>query len=94
MNKISDSVESQLHNDGFTSDCVVTALDVNNALSRVKCDKGDVDDRLSSNHLIYACDDLFVHIALLLTSLITHGFTPDILLRSKIRPIPKGHNQN
>ena len=63
-------------------------------LSRVKCDKGDVDDRLSSNHLIYACDDLFVHIALLLTSLITHGFTPDIFLRSKIRPIPKGHNQN
>ena len=94
MNKISDNVEIQLHNDGFTSDCVVTALDVKNALSRVKCDKGDVDDRLSSNHLIYACDDLFVHIALLLTSLITHGFTPDIFLRSKIRPIPKGHNQN
>ena len=35
MNKISDNVEIQLHNDGFTSDCVVTALDVKNALSRV-----------------------------------------------------------
>lgn len=94
MSKISDCIESKLHDDGFTSDCVVTAFDVRNALSRLKCDKGDVDNRLSSNHLIYAYEDLSVHIALLLTSLITHGFAPDFFLRSNIRPIPKGHNQN
>ena len=48
MSKINDSIESQLNSDEFTSDCVVTAFDIKNALSRLKCDKGYVDNRLSS----------------------------------------------
>jgi hypothetical protein len=68
MSKINEYIESQLHTDGFTSDCVATAFDVNNALSRLKCDKGDVDDRLSSNNLIHVSEDYFIHIALLLTN--------------------------
>lgn len=49
---------------------------------------------MSSDHFIYASGNLYIHITLLLTSFISHGFKPDSFLRNDIRSISKGHNQN
>ena len=34
---------------------------------------------LSSDHILYACDDLYVHIAILFSSLVSHGVVTDDL---------------
>jgi hypothetical protein len=80
MEKISSDIENLLCNEGFTSDCAVIASEVKSAESRLKRDKGDADNMLSYDHLICACDDLFVHIPFLLTGLVTHGFIHDFFL--------------
>jgi hypothetical protein len=94
MNRIIARIDNQLDECGFTSDCVVTLDDVRSAVSKLKHGKGDVNNLIASNHFIYATDDLFIHISLLLSSLIILGSAPDMFLRSTITPIPKGHNQN
>jgi hypothetical protein len=43
MKKINDRIDNQLTEDGFSSDCFVTA-DVKNAVSRLKRDKRDVNN--------------------------------------------------
>lgn len=94
MASINDSLDKNLSASGFISDIIITPSEVKSAVSKMKCDKGDVDNILSSDHFVHACDDLFVHISFLFTGLVTHGFLPDFFLRCSIKPIPKGHNQN
>jgi hypothetical protein len=78
----------------YIINCVFTACDVKSAVSKLKRAKSDVNSVLTSDHLISAGEELFVHIALLLTSLNIHGFVPKSFAKCTIRPIPKGHNQN
>ena len=47
-----------------------------------------------SEHLKHACDELFVQIALLFTSMAVHGCVPEDLQISTVIPIPKGKNAN
>ena len=44
--------------------------------------------------MLNAGDDLFVHLAMLLTSSLCHGYAPDDMLLSCIIPIPKGKSCN
>ena len=75
-------------------DCAVSTNKVCAAIRKMKLGKNDVTGLISSNHFVYACDELFVCVALLLTGLITHGFVPTMFLCSAIKPIPKGHGLN
>ena len=43
MKKINEKIDTQLIGDGFIVDYIVSAVDVKNAISRLKCDKGDVN---------------------------------------------------
>ena len=52
--------------DGYSSDCIITVSDVAEAVSGLKTAKHDSYAGLSTDYVIYACDELFVHIALLL----------------------------
>lgn len=94
MESIKGKLNSQLSDSGFTFDNFITFADVKTAVSKVMHEKGDVNNCLSTDHFIYAGDDLLVHIALLFTSLIVHGFIPDLFRRSSVRPIPKNFSQN
>jgi len=49
---------------------------------------------MSAGHAINACDELFIHISLLLSSVLVHGTPSDDLLVSTIVPIPKGKTGN
>ena len=78
----------------YSSDCIITCNDVIAAVNKLKCNKGDVNKGLSSDHVKRACSDLSAHIALLTTGMLVHGFVPDDLLVSTVIPIPKGKNSN
>jgi hypothetical protein len=41
---------------------------------------------------VHAGDDLAVHIALLISSCILHGYVPDDSCLTTVTPIPKGNN--
>jgi hypothetical protein len=43
---------------------------------------------------INACDELFMHIAMLMSALVVHGYVTDDLTFSTVLPIPKGRNLN
>ena len=72
-------------------DFVITPIDVATAISHIKHCKNDVDGILTSDHFIYAPYDLNVHISMLFSAMLMHGYVPDMFLNSSIRPIPKGH---
>ena len=56
--------------------------------------KRDSCTGLSSDHILHSGDDCFVHIALLLSSIIVHAAVPQQFLRSSILPIPNGRHMN
>jgi len=61
-----------------------------NAASKLKPGKHDGHNALSSDHVINACDELYIHIAMLLSTLVVHGYITEDLSFSTILPIPKG----
>jgi len=62
------------------------------AVGHLKPHKIDGCIDLSSDHIVNACDELFVHITLLFNAILVHGALPDNFLRSTIVPTPKGRN--
>ena len=47
---------------------------------------------LSTDYIINACDEIYVHIALLFSAMTVHGIVFNDLLVSSIIPIPKAKN--
>lgn len=91
MNNINEMVDTNIDDDNFC-DFIVSPLDVSVAISNLKHCKTDVDCMLTSDHFIYAPNDLHVHISLLFSAMLMHGCVPNLFFNSSIRPIPKGHN--
>jgi len=94
MSDIVSELSAAVCASGFNSDCIVSANDVVGAVNKLKHNKNDGNKGLTSDHIKYACNDLFVHMSLLLTGILSHGCAPDDLLVSTFVPIPKGHNLN
>ena len=67
----------------------INVLDVQTALRHLKSGKNDGNLGYYTDHLINGTQKLHVHISLLLTSMVTHAFTPTEMLLSTIVPIPK-----
>ena len=75
---------------GYNEDYVVTTYEVRRAVSKLKAGKSESRYELSSDQFLYAGDDLFCHIALLLSAMIVHKYSPEQLTTSTVIPIPKG----
>ena len=73
---------------------IISAPEVKSSVRLLKKYKRDRCTGLSSDHILHAGDDCFVHIALLLSSIIVHAAVPQQFLRSSISPIPKGWHMN
>jgi len=91
---IVDVVNNRLLQSGINTDCVINTSDVKSAVKRLKVHKNDGDYCLSTDHIINAPDDCFVHIAWLFSTIIVHGSLPDSFTVNTEVPIPKGHNVN
>ena len=66
--------------------------DIKIAVHRLKSGINDGNLGLSSGYFINACNELFVHIGFLFSSLVVHGYAPSDMLWSTVNPIPKGKN--
>ncbi len=68
---------------------MVTFSEVVGAIRKLQKNKSDGEAGLWSNHIIYAPHRYRVHISMLLTELIVHGFNPRDLLIGTLLPLPK-----
>ena len=76
-----------VNSDNFALDASMP--DVLNAVSTLKHNKSDGNKGEMSEHVIYACDDLSVHLSMLFSSLLVHGALTDDFSVSTMVPIPK-----
>ena len=84
-NKINESIEASDYDEA-----VIQVCEVKEAILKLKLNKSDGIIGLHSDHFVNAGDDLHVHLAMLLTGCLMHGFVPDELRVSSIIPISKG----
>lgn len=89
-----DIIDSRILEDGYSKDCVVTADEVASVINRLKPNKQDGNEGLSSNHFRNAGLQLHVHTSCLFSGMLGHGYVPDDFLLSTALPIPKGRNSN
>jgi hypothetical protein len=76
---IRDELKRLIERDGNYDDRHVVRVDeVIDAVNNLKPNKGDGSMiGLSTDNFIYACNELFVHVARLLNSIFIHGSVPD-----------------
>ena len=77
-----------------SDDFEICADEVRSAVKDLKCNKRDGYSGLSTDYVISACDELFIHIACRFSSLVVHGAVTDDVSFSTLLPIPKGKNAN
>ena len=80
--------EKCLKNKCYASHNVVVD-DIIKATKKLKSCKSDVNDELSSDHFINACQELYVHVTFLFNCMIRHAYAPHGMLASALVPIPK-----
>ncbi len=88
MDEIKETVRQGIANSN-DKEHIFTVEEVRKAACKLKSKKGDGDKGLFSNHVKYANEYLYEHISLLLTAMLTHGVTPEDLLRATITSLPK-----
>ena len=71
------------------SDRRVNVHDVKKAISSLKRAKADVREGMTSDCFIHACDELFIHISMLINVMIVHSYAPEPFLCATVIPIPK-----
>jgi hypothetical protein len=89
MDVLRRDIEDKVAAAGYDSNCIITFENTVNAVSKLKQGKHDGHFGLSSDHVTNACDELYIHIAILMSALIVHGCVTDDLSFSTILPVPK-----
>ena len=80
-----DAVDSESH-------ITITASDVLNSLIKTKLGKSAGIDGLAAKHFIHSHVSITVHLALLISCMLSHGFLSDVFMRTSIFPILKNKN--
>ncbi len=67
----------------------VTVHEMKNAIHKLRGEKADGNAGLWSNHVIYAPEQFVVHLSILASAMISHGYNPQDLLVGTIISLPK-----
>jgi len=70
MYNLSKVIVNSISELGYSTDCVITATDVVDAICKLKYNKNDGCAGLSTNHLKHASPELFVHISCLFSGIV------------------------
>ena len=81
--------ESISHGLSHADTVVITAPDVRQCLKSIKLGKAAGLDGLAAEHFVYSHNIISVHLSLLFTGLLSHGYFPAALMKSVIVPILK-----
>ena len=71
---------------------LVTSCDVSDILKKVKLGKSVGIDGIAAEHCVYSHERISVQLAMLFTSMLTHGYLPDAFMTTSIIPILKNKN--
>jgi hypothetical protein len=91
MNSLQERINQALPCEMVDAD-TFSVLDVERAIHKLKAGKADGLIGLASDCLKHAPKRLHVYLAMLLNSIVIHGFTPRKLLIGTMTPIPKTKN--
>jgi exonuclease III len=72
----------------------ISVNEITKAVSYLKHGKTDGDFQHTSDHVLYGPKHLHMHLSLLFTGMLRHGFAPDGFLNSTIIPIPKNKRKS
>ena len=83
---VCESIDRDMHNEDTI---VITAPDVRECLKTIKLGKAAGLDGLAAEHFVFSHSIICVHLSLLFTSILIHGYLPASLMKSAIVPILK-----
>ena len=83
---VCESIDHDMHNEDTI---VITAPDVRECLKTIKLGKAAGLDGLAAEHFVFSHSIICVHLSLLFTSILIHGYLPASLMKSAIVPILK-----
>jgi hypothetical protein len=89
MDGLRRDTEDKVNDVGYDSNCIIKFADIMIAVSKLKPGKHDGHFGLSSDHVINACDELFIHIAMLMSALVVQGYVTDYSTFSTCCPYPR-----
>ena len=75
----------------------ITPFNILDALKSIKCGKSSGVDGISPKHFVFAHSRIHVLLSLLFSAFITHGYLPNMFMKTAIDPIIKnktGDNSN
>ena len=93
IKKIEDQIDNECEHCS-EDDRVVTTHEVASAMAQLKANKSDGDVGLVSTHLLMSCQRFQEGLAQLFTAILTHGYTPRMILIATIASIPKDNRGN
>ena len=70
----------------------VTSCDISDSLKKVKLCKSTGIDGFVTEHFVYSHQSIFVHLAMLFTGRLTHGYLLDAFMTTSIIPILQNKN--
>lgn len=76
------------------SDHAVTVEDFTRAVKKLKRGKSDANAKMSSDHIISACDELYIHLSMFLQSMLFHFDVSEVMSLSVLVPIPKNRKKS
>jgi hypothetical protein len=94
MFALANDLDKKLANSHISPDFIFGISDVRRAVNKLKAHKHEGGSDLSSDHIINAGDDCFIHTGCLFTAITIHGSPTDNFLHNTIIPIPKGRCLN
>ena len=80
---------AQLENIQYTNNMTVSARDVNNLISQLKCGKAAVSDDLCAEYFKFSHDKLHTLLSMCFTLFFTHCYLPLSMIETIIVPIVK-----
>ena len=98
MNKLMQNVTSDIKHrcidDGCNSQHHISVTNIESAMKHIKSNKKDGFHDVSTSYLIHASSVLYIHMSLLFTAMLHHGFSPSQFLFSKLIPIVKNKRKS
>ena len=98
MNELMENVTSDIKHrcieGGCNSQHHISVTNIESAMKHIKSNKKDGFDDVSTSHLIHASSVLSIHMSLLFTAMLHHGFSPSQFRFSKLIPIVKNKRKS
>ena len=92
MRNLKKSVMLDINQQHETS-ITITPFNILDALKSIKCGKSSGVDGISAEHFVFAHSRIHVLLSLLFSAFITHGYLPDMFMKTAIVPIIKNKNK-